>query len=98
MLVQPMNNADFRRTIEILEQYRDSESGMVDAAAKALAASTRPYLYTKSPLQMFGDVDRCVLDMCNKLSEISRTAVVHSTLRDADCTSTGSVRMECKEV
>jgi predicted nucleic acid-binding protein len=37
LLVEPMTSVDLRRTIEILEQYRDSEFGMVDAAAMALA-------------------------------------------------------------
>jgi predicted nucleic acid-binding protein len=37
MLVEPMTAVDLRRTIEILEQYRDSRFGMVDASAMALA-------------------------------------------------------------
>jgi len=37
MLVEPLTELDLRRTIEILDQYRDAEFGMVDAATMAIA-------------------------------------------------------------
>jgi uncharacterized protein len=37
MLVEPLTDADLGRAIEILEQYRDAEFGMVDATSMAVA-------------------------------------------------------------
>jgi hypothetical protein len=37
LLVESVTNADLDRVIEILEQYRDAEFGMVDAATMAIA-------------------------------------------------------------
>ena len=37
MLVEQVTDLDLNRTIEILDQYRDAEFGMVDAATMAIA-------------------------------------------------------------
>lgn len=37
MQVEPLTDPDLQRTIEILDQYRDAEFGMVDAATMAIA-------------------------------------------------------------
>lgn len=37
MLVEPVMDADLGRAIEILEQYRDAQFGMVDATTMAIA-------------------------------------------------------------
>src|SRR5262245_9633727 len=37
MLVENLTNADLDRVVEILEQYKDAEFGMVDAATMAIA-------------------------------------------------------------
>ena len=37
MLVEPLADRDLNRAIEILDQYRDAEFGMVDAATMAIA-------------------------------------------------------------
>ena len=37
MLVEPRADSDLRRAIEILEQHRDGEFGLIDAATRAIA-------------------------------------------------------------